>query len=335
MSAIARLDSPGSIRAARARMDAATIDAELDAVHEPAHGFMGHARPACRTWARSTPTPAWPGRATAEATQVDIAAGPLKAAAHGTVDHRRRYAADLDVTAGAPAMTPAPGLSVQSIALDAHVHGPFTRPDATGHVQCRRVQRLRRAGGAAGGRVLQGNAGRRRAARDGGTACASPARSPTCWPPHALDPDRPMPGWTTRRMPVTFALDPPGDRRQGHGQGSAATSGRPCRPDLARPDAAGRRRRGGAGRARAAGHRRRHRRRDHQAWTWTAPSSATGGQAPIPALLGDAREAGGFGRARRVGRHRQPGDAGRADADAGRRRARTRPAGWTRTTRSG
>ena len=54
-------------------------------------------------------------------------------------------AADLDLTASAPAMTPRPDTSWQSVAIDAHVHGPFTRPDASG----RAVISGLKAGGAA------------------------------------------------------------------------------------------------------------------------------------------------------------------------------------------
>ncbi len=105
------------------------------------------------------------GPRTAEATALDLTAGPLHATAKGTVDLAGR-AAELDVTASAPAMTPAPGVSWQSIALDAHLHGPFTKPDATG------ICRL--AGLAAGGARSQLDGGvarqpgRCRAARHGG-----------------------------------------------------------------------------------------------------------------------------------------------------------------------
>ncbi len=82
------------------------------------------------------------GPRTSEAAALDLSAGPLHATAKGSIDVTGQ-SADLDVTAAAPAMTPAPGVSWQSVALDAHVHGPFTKPDATGT--------LRLAGLAAGG----------------------------------------------------------------------------------------------------------------------------------------------------------------------------------------
>src|SRR5581483_6655493 len=51
-----------------------------------------------------------------------------------------------------------PGLSWQSVALDAHVHGPFSKPDATGRLDIEAVK----ASGAEARRVLvdlAGNAG--------------------------------------------------------------------------------------------------------------------------------------------------------------------------------
>jgi translocation and assembly module TamB len=73
-----------------------------------------------------------------------VAAGPLRADANGRIDLVGQ-AGDLDVTANAPAMQPRADLSWAGIALEAHFHGPFTRPDATGHLN---VERLN-AGGAA------------------------------------------------------------------------------------------------------------------------------------------------------------------------------------------
>jgi translocation and assembly module TamB len=69
----------------------------------------------------------------AVAAQVKLTAGELHAQIGGTVD-LERSAADLAVSAGAPAMQPRPGIGWQSVSIDAHVHGTFTRPDATGRV---------------------------------------------------------------------------------------------------------------------------------------------------------------------------------------------------------
>lgn len=67
------------------------------------------------------------------ATQLAASAGPLRADAAGTVDLTHK-AADLTVTASAPAMTPRPDVSWQSIDLHAHVQGTFTAPNLSGRV---------------------------------------------------------------------------------------------------------------------------------------------------------------------------------------------------------
>ena len=67
----------------------------------------------------------------AVATKLALTAGPLRADAHGSFDLTHRTA-DMTVDANAPAMSPAPGLSWQSVALNAAVHGPFTGPAASG-----------------------------------------------------------------------------------------------------------------------------------------------------------------------------------------------------------
>jgi len=81
-------------------------------------------------------------------TQIAIAAGPLKAAANGTVDLVHQ-AVDITLQATAPEMTPAPGIAWKAIALNVKAHGPFTKPDANGTA---RVEALS-AGGARVGAV--------------------------------------------------------------------------------------------------------------------------------------------------------------------------------------
>ena len=71
-----------------------------------------------------------------------LAAGALRGSARGTVD-LEHHAADLDVTATAPAMTPRPDLSWQSVALDAKIDGPFVRPAVSGTLD---VDALKAAG---------------------------------------------------------------------------------------------------------------------------------------------------------------------------------------------
>lgn len=128
---IDRLDSPGSYEV-HGRIDPARIAARLK-LEEPAGGLIARvaALPDLGAIALQANVD---GPRTAEATTLSLSAGPLQAAAKGTLDLQGQTA-DLDVTVNAPAMTPAPGVSWQSVALDAHVHGPFTKPDATGHLK--------------------------------------------------------------------------------------------------------------------------------------------------------------------------------------------------------
>jgi translocation and assembly module TamB len=97
------------------------------------------------------------GPRNAMGTRAAINAGQLTASASGTVDLDRQ-AADLAVKAQAPAMSPAEGISWQSVLADATIHGPFAKPDAKGTV---RIQTLN-AGGVRIGALnadLAGNAG--------------------------------------------------------------------------------------------------------------------------------------------------------------------------------
>lgn len=145
---------PG-VYALKGSFDAAHIDAALD-VHEGAQGPVARLARLPDLGALSL-TASLKGPKSAEATQLAVTAGKLKAQAHGTLD-LANDAADLDVTASAPAMAPRPDASWRDVSLDAHVHGPFTKPDASGH--------LRIDGLAAGGATIasltadvQGNAG--------------------------------------------------------------------------------------------------------------------------------------------------------------------------------
>jgi translocation and assembly module TamB len=90
-------------------------------------------------------------------TKVAISAGELTASVFGTVDLERE-AGDLTVKAQAPAMTPAAGVSWQSIMVDAAVHGPFIKPDANGTIN---IASLSAAGARIGALTadIKGNAG--------------------------------------------------------------------------------------------------------------------------------------------------------------------------------
>ncbi|WP_419760450.1 translocation/assembly module TamB domain-containing protein [Acidisoma sp.] len=67
------------------------------------------------------------------AVNLALSAGALKAGAKGTVDVPGE-AADLAIDAHAPAMKPAPGIGWQSVDVALHTSGPFTKPDANGHI---------------------------------------------------------------------------------------------------------------------------------------------------------------------------------------------------------
>ena len=67
------------------------------------------------------------------ATRVAVSAGPLRASANGTLD-LEHDSGNLQVSATAPAMTPRPDVSWQSIALDVRVQGAFDKANATGQV---------------------------------------------------------------------------------------------------------------------------------------------------------------------------------------------------------
>jgi len=123
----------GGVYHATGRIDAVGITATLQA-NEPAHGLAalvaGLPELGALSLQASIDGP-WSGAAV----DLTAAAGPLRASAKGRIDVAGS-AADLDLTASAPAMAPRPDLSWQSVALDAHLHGPFARPraHATGEI---------------------------------------------------------------------------------------------------------------------------------------------------------------------------------------------------------
>jgi len=127
--AIERLDSAGTYRLS-GRMNLQTITANLKAA-EPAGGLAGGLAGLPDLGALSLDA-AIAGPRTAEAARVTLAAGPLRLAAQGLID-LAAHSATLDVTGTAPAMAPRPDLAWQSLALAAHLHGPFTRPEVNAH----------------------------------------------------------------------------------------------------------------------------------------------------------------------------------------------------------
>jgi len=129
--AVARLDGPGSYTL-DALIDAAGIRASVDA-GEPQGGLAASLAklPALGALALHA---AIVGPRTAEVLALNLSAGALHATAHGTIDLPGRSAA-VDLEAGAPAMSPRPDVSWSSLAVTAHVHGPFTRPDVAAHAE--------------------------------------------------------------------------------------------------------------------------------------------------------------------------------------------------------
>jgi translocation and assembly module TamB len=127
--AIDRLDSAGTYRLV-GRINTQAIAARLTAT-EPAGGFVGSLAGLPDLGAMSLDADI-AGPRSAEATHVTLAAGPLRLAAAGLIDLAAQSAA-LDLTGAAPAMAPRPDLSWQSLALTAHVHGPFTMPEVAAH----------------------------------------------------------------------------------------------------------------------------------------------------------------------------------------------------------
>ena len=107
------------------------IDAHL-VLAEPAGGLIAHAAALPDIGALHLDASVAGPRA-ALATALALEAGPLSAKAVGSVDLVGSRLV-LDLTAAAPAMQPAPGVSWQAVAVEAHVAGPFTAPDATGHL---------------------------------------------------------------------------------------------------------------------------------------------------------------------------------------------------------
>ena len=126
--AIHRLDSPGSYNVSGA-IDPAHLTAKLD-IAEPAQGLIAQIAKLPDV-GPITLQAGVDGPRAAEATTLRLAAGPLRATVDGSIDLTHQ-AAELDIAATAPAMSPAAGISWQSVALQAHARGPFTAPDATG-----------------------------------------------------------------------------------------------------------------------------------------------------------------------------------------------------------
>ncbi len=128
--AIARLDGPGRYQADGV-LSPATITAHLR-VQEPQGGLIaGLAKlPALGALAVTLDVD---GPKTAERAHLVASAGPLAVTGDGSADLPARTAT-LSLAAHAPAMRPRPDIAWRSIDLAAHLAGSFSRPDATAHL---------------------------------------------------------------------------------------------------------------------------------------------------------------------------------------------------------
>ncbi len=149
--ALERLDAPGRYRL-EARIDAAAVQAQLQA-DEPAGGLASQVAGLPELGAIGA-TAALAGPWRALTLKLAVSAGPLRAAASGTLD-LERMAGDLDLTASAPAMQPRPDLAWQGGRLEAHLHGRFAAPEATATL---RLDGLDAAGAGLRALAMQGTA---------------------------------------------------------------------------------------------------------------------------------------------------------------------------------
>ena len=128
---VTRLDGPGAY-SLKAKIDASAIKAEL-ALDEPAHGLVSGLANLPDLGALSARF-SIDGPRNAEVARLDLTAGQLRASGQGRVDLVGRTV-DVDLTADAPAMAPRPNVAWKSASLQAHVHGAFSGPDATGQLR--------------------------------------------------------------------------------------------------------------------------------------------------------------------------------------------------------
>ena len=125
--------------AGRYALDAAMAPAGLHVelrASEPAHGMVAGIAGLPDLGAIDL-TARLDGPLNAIATHLAVSAGPLRAAADGTVD-LEHSAADVTLSASAPAMQPRPDVAWQAVALDAHVAALSrgrTRPDGCGSMR--------------------------------------------------------------------------------------------------------------------------------------------------------------------------------------------------------
>ena len=149
---LASRDGPAGHYDATLRLAGAEIAARVSIAEQP-DGLLARLgkMPALGAIAASA-TLAGPRRAAVLG--LDLAAGPLRAGLSGRID-LDHLSGDLKLTASAPAMAPAPGVSWRAVTLAASSIGPFAAPKAAGHL---RIDDLA-AGGAAIGTLTATLAG--------------------------------------------------------------------------------------------------------------------------------------------------------------------------------
>jgi translocation and assembly module TamB len=128
---IQQLDGPGRYTLS-GQLDASHLVAHVD-LAEPTQGLLARLAQVPELGALSVHADL-DGPRDAGVLKLAVTAGPLRADAAGTIDLVGQSLA-LDVTANAPEMHPRADIGWSAIALDVHVHGAFTRPDAAGSLQ--------------------------------------------------------------------------------------------------------------------------------------------------------------------------------------------------------
>ncbi|HEY1795778.1 MAG TPA: translocation/assembly module TamB domain-containing protein [Stellaceae bacterium] len=135
-----RLDQAGSYQITGSASPAGV--AATVVVSEPEHGLISGLAGLPELGALSL-SASFDGPRNDERLRFRAAAGAFTAEGHGKLDLGGKTI-DLDLTAASPAMTPRPDLAWQSVRAEAHLHGPFTGPTATGRLD---IEDLEAGGG--------------------------------------------------------------------------------------------------------------------------------------------------------------------------------------------
>jgi translocation and assembly module TamB len=136
---VRRSDAPGAY-SVTGWINPGAVQADLVA-EEPAHGLLAGLVGLADVGAVSAQLHMH-GTRDAPTVESTLVAGALRAQASGAIDWPAQTL-DVDVTGSAPAMRPRADLQWQGATLQAHLHGPFGRPDAVGRL---RVDGLSAAG---------------------------------------------------------------------------------------------------------------------------------------------------------------------------------------------